>query len=262
MFSRVQKAPINCEILRDPQILLVEMQNSAAKGMDRMSGLPDEILLHILSFLPTKNAVSTSILSSRYSNLWTELPVIDLVENNDHCFVKSDKNKFAFVNFLNNLLLVNTSSTIHKFRLKQNFDFDERYLFRINGWIRFILSKNVVELDLETRLDNEDDFCLRFWPSDSLEILKLSTNTGLLIPLISGGCFRNLRIFHFSFDENTPCRELVAKLFPNLPLLEELMIRVETYGKICFNIVAPALKTFSINRVDMATDRDEMEVQV
>ncbi|KAK2970486.1 hypothetical protein RJ640_023669 [Escallonia rubra] len=46
-------------------------------GDDRLSNLPDEILCHILSFLPTKNVVATSILSSRYSSLWSCIPVLD-----------------------------------------------------------------------------------------------------------------------------------------------------------------------------------------
>ncbi|GKA09651.1 F-box/RNI-like superfamily protein [Tanacetum coccineum] len=46
--------------------------------MDKISLLPDDVIIHILSFIPTKHAVATSILSSRWVNLWTFLPFIDL----------------------------------------------------------------------------------------------------------------------------------------------------------------------------------------
>ena len=39
--------------------------------MDRLSQLPDDLLIKILSFVPTKCAVATSILSKRWLSLWT-----------------------------------------------------------------------------------------------------------------------------------------------------------------------------------------------
>jgi hypothetical protein len=39
-----------------------------------LSNLPEEILLHILSFLPTKDVVRTSVLSKRWDYLWASIP--------------------------------------------------------------------------------------------------------------------------------------------------------------------------------------------
>ncbi|XP_052109676.1 putative F-box/LRR-repeat protein At5g41840 [Arachis duranensis] len=63
--------------------------------MDRISDLPDCILLHILSFLPTKTAFSTTVLSRRWTRLchdlqhfefkFNQIPVGNLEELLSHC---------------------------------------------------------------------------------------------------------------------------------------------------------------------------------
>ncbi|CAL9224345.1 unnamed protein product, partial [Arabidopsis halleri] len=47
--------------------------------MDKITGLPDDLLLKILSFLPTEVAVSTSILSKRWEFLWMWLPRLEFI---------------------------------------------------------------------------------------------------------------------------------------------------------------------------------------
>lgn len=49
-----------------------------AAGDDRISSLPDAILEHILSFLDTRSAAQSSILSTRWRGLWLHAPALDL----------------------------------------------------------------------------------------------------------------------------------------------------------------------------------------
>ncbi|KAJ1382089.1 Leucine-rich repeat domain superfamily [Sesbania bispinosa] len=44
---------------------------------DRISTLPDEVLCHILSFLPTEEAIATSLLSRRWRSLWYSVPTLN-----------------------------------------------------------------------------------------------------------------------------------------------------------------------------------------
>ena len=45
---------------------------------DYISNLPDPILVVILGLLATQEAVRTCVLSKRWNNLWTSLPVLNI----------------------------------------------------------------------------------------------------------------------------------------------------------------------------------------
>ncbi|KAJ1397459.1 Leucine-rich repeat domain superfamily [Sesbania bispinosa] len=67
---------------------------------DRISGLPDPILCHILSFLPTKLTVATSILSKRWKLLWRSVPSFDFQDDSyvpDYRKTEDMKNYSHFV---------------------------------------------------------------------------------------------------------------------------------------------------------------------
>ncbi|XP_078153658.1 F-box/FBD/LRR-repeat protein At1g16930-like [Carex rostrata] len=53
------------------------MMNTERRGIDRISSLPDDILTYILSFLSTRQAVQTCILSKRWTNTWASVPVLE-----------------------------------------------------------------------------------------------------------------------------------------------------------------------------------------
>ncbi|XP_014502910.1 F-box/FBD/LRR-repeat protein At5g53840-like [Vigna radiata var. radiata] len=53
------------------------------KEEDRLTKLPDEIILHILSFVDAKTTVQTSVLNKRYRYLWASLPVLNFVDSFD-----------------------------------------------------------------------------------------------------------------------------------------------------------------------------------
>lgn len=56
--------------------------NNIDENKDRLSDLCDYLLIHILSFLRSKIAVQTCILSTRWRNLWKQLPFLSLYSSN------------------------------------------------------------------------------------------------------------------------------------------------------------------------------------
>ncbi|KAF5801687.1 putative F-box domain, leucine-rich repeat domain superfamily, F-box-like domain superfamily [Helianthus annuus] len=52
---------------------------------DRLSVLPDDLILQILSFVGLKDAIGTSVLSSRWRYLWTSIPHLSFSSQDSIC---------------------------------------------------------------------------------------------------------------------------------------------------------------------------------
>ncbi|RHN69892.1 putative F-box domain-containing protein [Medicago truncatula] len=72
-------------------------------AVDRISDLPDEILCHILSFLPTILAFTTTVLSMRWTPLFYLLTVLCFNFNDET--VKNDNSFNHFCRFIDTLML-------------------------------------------------------------------------------------------------------------------------------------------------------------
>ncbi|KAK8538459.1 hypothetical protein V6N13_134138 [Hibiscus sabdariffa] len=116
-----------------------------AKHDDRISKLPDSILSRVLSLLPIKDAVSTSILSTRWRHLYAYLPSLDV---DFHLLRRSPPHTVvSFTNFMDKLLFLHTEGRIEQFQLHHT------NILGINdsdvlGWISAPLWRGVKEVDL------------------------------------------------------------------------------------------------------------------
>ncbi|XP_058751046.1 F-box/LRR-repeat protein At3g26922-like [Vicia villosa] len=104
------------------------------ENKDRLSDLPNCLLLHILSFLNAERVVRTCILSKRWNNLWKSLPVLTL---------GSVKKSNQFMSKI--LSCRDSSATLH------TLDFHS-YAIRKPGQVKWIIeyavSHNVRHLDI------------------------------------------------------------------------------------------------------------------
>ncbi|KAI3890382.1 hypothetical protein MKX03_028204 [Papaver bracteatum] len=187
--------------------------------VDKISKLPDTLIHHIYSFLPTKCVLSTCILSKRWRDLSNSVPILYFREwrtNFEEDYALAVK---KIMNFVDTVLFVHEKPKIKKFLLNVSDCFDET---RVNRWIRTIITRKVEELVLYVPYDEKPFiFPLSFFTCDSLIMLDLEYHGILNLPkTISFPKLKILRLANIVFvNEN-----LTRELFSNCPILEELSL--------------------------------------
>jgi len=120
---------------------------------DRISNLPDGVLLHILSRLPTKTAVTTSRLSHRWRHLWQHLSVLDFADDESHgCDQSKELDAFrSFAVLVNSVFLaLHNPRGIRKMILNCSHSlFCDKYrTLSVESWVRAAIGPYLEELDL------------------------------------------------------------------------------------------------------------------
>ncbi|CAO2143540.1 unnamed protein product [Urochloa humidicola] len=88
------------------QQLARQIKRVVTRSEDRISALPDEILQHLISFLPAHEAVKTCVLAKGWCHLWKSMPVLRIIA--DEWQDEGDVKKLNM--FMKNLLLKRNDS--------------------------------------------------------------------------------------------------------------------------------------------------------
>ena len=207
---------------------------------DLLSHLHDNILGHILSFLPAIEAVRTSVLSKRWIHVWTSITGVRF----DDSMLYSGKrmSKEQFINFVNKTLFHLGDSSILNFSLILS-----RFLYdtsQISAWISFILGRGVQNLHIQYADKVLLSSCSLFNCS-SLEHLMLQMRCTLSVP--SFVCLPNLRHLNLSgirlvSDSPSDSKDLTL----SFPVLKVFEARGCEWSMQNIIIQVPQLQTFSI----------------
>jgi hypothetical protein len=142
----------------------------AAAG-DRLSTLPDDILHHVLSFLPAEDGVRTCVLARRWRHLWKSATSLHIVRHN----LDDQESVKAAREFVDHLLLLRCGSPLDTCELSLAEFNDDDDISRLNLWIRHILTCRVRVLRLDILSHGS---CVEFdgltLISDHLKRLQLS----------------------------------------------------------------------------------------
>ncbi|XP_074305351.1 F-box protein At4g22280-like [Silene latifolia] len=188
--------------------------------LDKISNLPDELLGHILSFLPTRFAVSTSILSTRWRYLFTLTTCLSF----EDCGIEEEYNRTDFTEvaprfkeFVDKFLELHQVSPIKKFSLLCRSTYKNSDL---NQWVSHALKKGVQELhyELANRIDCMPD---GFFTCETLVNLKMIDRGCNKIEIPLSTSLPKLKILH-----------LGSIKFNDLNFMERLLSRCECLQKL------------------------------
>jgi len=127
-------------------------QGKTSEEEDRISNLPDDVLNHILSCLPTKTTVSTGRLSRRWRHLWKHLSVLNFVDISDEDVHQHSKLFKSFALLVNGVLAAfpGAPHTIEKFLLEcAHSRFEDKFrAYSVEMWVRAAIDLHPKELVL------------------------------------------------------------------------------------------------------------------
>ncbi|TYH30330.1 hypothetical protein ES288_A01G086500v1 [Gossypium darwinii] len=220
----------------------VKMEN-----VDRISGLHDSILIHILSFLSAKQVIRTSILSTRWRYLFALLPNLhfdfegDLWRRGYTSYRHIDI--YSYASLVDKMLITHNMTNIDKFRLKCRTMIDPD---RFHAWISAAVHRGVKHLDLNISPGKFTTRPAVLFTCRTLVTLKLCMEFDFVLDVPKGAHFPNLKTIHLE-EVNFSNDDSVKSLLSGCTSLEDLVIEKFLMSNISnFNISHPFLKRLTL----------------
>ncbi|XP_056858520.1 FBD-associated F-box protein At5g22730 [Raphanus sativus] len=184
---------------------------------DMISKLPDSLLSQILSHLPTKDTVRTSVLSHKWKSVWLLVPNLDLSSSEFPDYT-------AFASFIDKLLAFSReeNSVLYKLNLSLQKDVNDQSC--VTRWIDSVANPKLNHLDVECTLANR--IFLEAIPQslytecDTLVYLRLHRVSLGELNSVSLPCLKTMRLEHNVYASDASLESLIS----SCPVLEDLSV--------------------------------------
>ncbi|XP_006354007.1 F-box/LRR-repeat protein At3g26922-like [Solanum tuberosum] len=204
---------------------------------DRISQLPDHILVHILSFLTIKEATYISLLSKRWLPVWKYIPRLDFdaTEPLHQVFLNHKLRKMhmkKYVRWVNRTLHKCEVHRLDQFRVC--FDLNKFAQHEIDKWLEFAFARQVQRLELDLLKGGKEtrdfDYCYTF----PAQLLGLNHK---LPPLWHN--FMSVKVLLLKSVNVTG--EVLEFFLHNCPFLEEMVVH-GSGTLVNLQVIGPSLK--------------------
>ncbi|KAF5823536.1 putative FBD domain, leucine-rich repeat domain superfamily, F-box-like domain superfamily [Helianthus annuus] len=231
--------------LRSKKVVIKRPESPNLDKMDFISRLHDSLLLQILSLLPESDATRTRILSNRWKNLWSLLPILHFVM--PFCWTFEEANRFH--DRVDQTLALRGCMPIKRFYLycSKYCNYD-----RVRDCIRNVVKCKVQDLEIRFPDDNfRFKFCWDLFKTcGSLVRLTLRGEFLLSVPDdvdVLFPCLKTVNLVSIKYS----CDECFKNLISGCPVLEELYVERQIIGEVdnmesCM-VISPSLKKLGLS---------------
>ncbi|GAA0186843.1 hypothetical protein LIER_34131 [Lithospermum erythrorhizon] len=228
--------------------MLTELSNKREKLseeeavlVDRLSSLPDFLIFHVLSFLPTKYVVATSILAKRWKNLWA---FVDTIIFDNGINVRPIRMEFSQVVY--RVLLLHKAQSIKRTHLFSGNSGCNENDFR--SWISTALDRNVGDLDLAFPIE----FIMppRLFNSQTLVKMRMVFEDLTCLHVPNAPFLPSLKELYLGklrYDT-----ESIKRLILGCPALELLFLHVRIFN----HVVSCTISSSTLKRLELFCEKD------
>lgn len=204
---------------------------------DRISELPEDLLVMILSLVPTKDAVVTMILSKRWFSIWTMVPTLKYKDSKKD---DDDESKKSVWWFLDKSLQSHKAHVIDCLSMKLGprcpTDAD------VGKWVANAVDRRVVILNLRLQFTDPTSLPMSLYTCETLEELNLSHN--ILVDFPSSACLPSLfklRLSSVVYKDEAS----LARFLSSCPALKALLVQRKKDDNVTnFSVKVPSLWYF------------------